>query len=279
MSGSPLEKIKSVFQKSSHVGKYSDSEKSYSNRSNSNGNSSVDSNSQLHEFEEPPLTPLSLSGYKSTTKHRLLNPELAEEIRQHIPSLLQINHKWQLLYSVEQSGTSLHTLYSNCHPLFGENMNRRRGYILVVQDTRKNIFGAYLNDYLRPLEGKYYYGNCDCFLWKLQKGKVMHLKSNNSTIRSHEGETARKEAHHGNDGREEEEVMNLKVFPYTSLNDFIIYSNNEFISVGSGDGKFGLWIDSNFEVGASDTVETFGNEPLSDHKKFHILGLEVWKVS
>lgn len=278
MSGSPLEKIKSVFQKSSLTHKNSDSERSYSNRSSSNGNSSIDSSSKMHEFEEPPLTPLVLSGYKPNTKHRLLNPGLAEEIRQHIPSLLQINHKWQLLYSVEQSGTSLHTLYSSCHPKFGENMNRRRGYILIVQDTRKNIFGAYLNDYLRPLDGKYYYGNCDCFLWKLEKGKVKHLKSNNSTIRSDREDMEVKARNQGEEG-EEEEVLNLKVFPYTSLNDFIIYSNNDFISVGSGDGKFGLWIDSNFEVGASDTVETFGNEPLSDQKKFHILGLEVWKVS
>lgn len=257
MSGSPLQKIKSVFQKSSS-GKNSESERSNSNTSNSN-------NSIIYEqFEEPPLTPLKLLGYKQTTKHKLLNNELAEEIRQHIPSLLQINHKWQLMYSIEQSGTSLQTLYSNLEPKFGENMNRRRGYILIIQDTRKNIFGAYLNDYLRPLDGKYYYGNCDCFLWKLEKGEVKHLMDHKEK---------EKESHH-----KHEDVYNLKVFSYTSLNDFIIYSNNDFISVGSGDGKFGLWIDSNFQVGASDTVDTFGNEPLSDRRKFHILGLEVWKI-
>lgn len=263
MSGSPLEKIKSVFQKSSLSSpKFSDSERSNSNTSNSN-------NSIIYEqFNEPPLTPLKLVGYKQTTKHRLLNNELAEEIRQHIPSLLQINHKWQLMYSIEQSGTSLNTLYSNLEPKFGENLNRRKGYILIVQDTRKNIFGAYLNDYLRPLDGKYYYGNCDCFLWKLEKGNVKNL-SNNKEFNSH---------NNNSDKNQDEYIYNLKVFPYTSLNDFIIYSNNDFISVGSGNGKFGLWIDSNFQVGASDTVDTFGNEPLSDRKKFHILGLEVWKI-
>ncbi|KAG0679362.1 oxidation resistance protein 1 [Pichia californica] len=262
MSGSPLQKIRSVFLKKTNSNHNSDSERSNSNRSQNNGNS----NSSIDdEFEEPPLTPLTLIGYKNATKHKLLTPELAEEIRHHIPSLLQINHNWKLLYSVEQSGTSLQTLYSNLQPKFGENTTRRRGYIMIVQDTHKNKFGAYLNDYLRPLDGKYYYGNCDCFLWKLEKGKVKHLSN-----RHHD---------HDHAHNEENEVYNLKVFPYTSLNDFIIYSNNDFISVGSGDGKFGLWIDSNFELGASDTVETFGNEPLSDHKKFHILGLEIWKIN
>lgn len=244
MSGHPLERIRSVFKRSSS--------------SNRDGGEQ-DRNSDFN-FDEPPLTPLELNGYKPNTKHRLLNNELAEEIRQHIPSLLQIGHTWELLYSIEQCGTSLHTLYHNCEPKLGENLNRRRGYLIVVQDKKKNLFGAYVNDYLRVLDGKYYYGNGDCFLWKLEKGKIKNLDAKPDSV-------------------EHEETMNLKVFPYTSLNDYIIYSNNDFISVGSGNGKFGLWIDSNLEIGASDSVETFGNEPLSEDKKFKILGLEVWKIT
>lgn len=244
MPGSPLQKFKSAFNKKIRPSSLS-----------SRSNSEMSSEHNL-SFEEPPLTPLELDGYKPSTRHRLLDVGLGEEIRQHIPSLLQISHNWKLLYSIEQSGTSLHTLYSNCGLKIGENPNRRRGYILVVQDTNKNKFGAYLNENLRPLDGKYYYGNGDCFLWKLEKGTIKDLDNNT----------------------EHEIDMNLKVFPYTSLNGFIIYSNHEFISVGSGNGKFGLWIDSNLSIGASDSVDTFGNEPLSDKRKFHILGLEIWKV-
>jgi hypothetical protein len=263
MSNSPLQKIRSVFKKSSTLSSInSNPNNSDSDDRDNASRSKSPMSTSFADFEEPPLTPLVLKGYKPGTKHRLLSPELAEEIRQHIPSLLQINHSWHLLYSIEQSGTSLQTLYSNCQPKFGENLNRRRGYILVVQDTHKNIFGAYLNDHLRNLDGKYYYGNGDCFLWKCEKGKMKHLDPVTKS------ETK---------GSPQDELV-LKVFPYTSLNDFIIYSNNNFISVGSGDGKFGLWIDSNLEIGASDTVETFGNEPLSDTKKFHILGLEVWRI-
>jgi hypothetical protein len=274
MPGSPLHQFNSIFKKKSLF------------LNKNNNKSSASNNSIMSEFEEPPLTPLKLKGYKESTKHRLLNIELAEGIRQHIPSILQISHHWQLLYSIEQSGTSLHTLYHNCEPKLAENINRRRGYILVVQDTRKNIFGAYLNDNLRVLDGKYYYGNGDCFLWKVEKGKIKHLNSTKTfdDIKNYKNGNLNKDEKEYKEYKEEEQEeeyyddINLKVFPYTSLNDFIIYSNNDFISVGSGNGKFGLWIDSNLEIGASDSVETFGNEPLSDTRKFHILGLEVWKV-
>lgn len=268
MPNSPLQKIRSAFKKSSTLSSISSNNSNNSSDSlerNQRSSSKPEMSNLFKDFEEPPLTPLELKGYKSSTKHKLLSPKLGEEIRQHIPSLLQINHTWHLLYSVEQSGTSLHTLYANCEPKYGENMNRRKGYILVVQDTHKNIFGAYLNDHLRCLDGKYYYGNGDCFLWKCEKGKMKHLDTDSST------------AEKTTSDNDDDELV-LKVFPYTSLNDFIIYSNNEFISVGSGDGKFGLWIDSNLEIGASDAVDTFGNEPLSDRRKFHILGLEVWKI-
>lgn len=209
------------------------------------------------DFEDPPLTPIQLIGRKPTSKHQILTECLAEELRQHVPSILQISHTWELLYSIEQSGTSLQTLYHNCHPKSNENLNRRRGFFIIVEDTRGNVFGAYINDHLRPLDRKYYYGNGDCFLWKIERGKVKNLDDN-----THSGKCS----------------LDLKVFPYTSMNDFIIYSNYNFFSIGSGDGKFGLWIDSNLQIGASDSVETFGNDRLSDHPKFNILGLEIWKI-
>lgn len=218
---------------------------------------------------EPPLTPLTLKGYKKSTKRQLLSHELAEDLRQHIPSVLQINHSWTLRYSIEQDGTSLNTLYERCKPQVGENMRKRKGYFIVVMDNHGSVFGAYVNDYLRPQDGKYYYGNGDCFLWKSEHYKIKRLVSNK------DGDLIK-------DDDDNQPVMEdnirLKVYPYTSINDFIIYSNHDFISIGSGGGKFGLWIDSSFLHGASDPVDTFGNEQLSEDEKFTILGLEIWKV-
>ncbi len=216
---------------------------------------------------EPPLTPLTLKGYKKSTKRQLLSHELAEDLRQHIPSVLQINHSWTLRYSIEQDGTSLNTLYERCKPQVGENIRKRKGYFIVVMDNYGGIFGAYINDYLHPQDGKYYYGNGDCFLWKSERYQVKRLTSNN------DGDILKND-----DQVKFEDSIRLKVYPYTSVNDFIIYSNHDFISIGSGNGKFGLWIDSSFLHGASDPVDTFGNEQLSKEEKFTVLGLEIWKV-
>ncbi|AOA62951.1 hypothetical protein PP7435_CHR2-1276 [Komagataella phaffii CBS 7435] len=210
-----------------------------------------------HPFD-PPLTGLELNGYKNTTKQRLLHKELAEDLRLHLPARLQVTHNWNLLYSLEQDGISLNTLYKKMRPLPSE-INKRYGYLLVIRDSHHNVFGAYVSDYLRPIERKQYYGNGECFLWKAEKDTVPNLVDL---------------------GRQEELDVQyrLKVFPYTSLNDFIIYTNYNSVSIGSGDGKFGLWIDGDLDKGASDPVDTFGNEKLSDESTFRIFGLEVWRI-
>ena len=37
-----------------------------------------------------------------------------------------------------------------------------------------------------------------------------------------------------------------------------------FLSVGGGDGHYGLWLDDTMERGISSSCPTFGNEPLSE---------------
>jgi len=84
-------------------------------------------------FQPPPLTPLSLHGYKEGTKGdaKLLSPQLAEEIRLLVPPRLQLCDVWKLAYSLERDGVSLSTLYAMCEPYRG----KRGGYVLVVRDT------------------------------------------------------------------------------------------------------------------------------------------------
>lgn len=73
--------------------------------------------------------------------------------------------------------------------------------------------------------------------------------------------------------------IRFKAFPYSGVNDFMIYCQRDYLSVGGGDGRYGLWLDHDLETGISDTCLTFGNEPLSDEgKKFDVLGVEVWYV-
>ena len=73
--------------------------------------------------------------------------------------------------------------------------------------------------------------------------------------------------------------IRFKAFPYSGVNDFMIYCETGMLSVGGGDGRYGLWLDDTLDHGISETCPTFGNEPLSEEgRKFEVLGVEVWYV-
>jgi hypothetical protein len=58
-----------------------------------------------------------------------------------------------------------------------------------------------------------------------------------------------------------------------------MYCEAGYLSIGGGDGHYGLWLDAGLEKGISSTCLTFGNEPLSEEgEKFEILGVEMWSI-
>jgi hypothetical protein len=61
---------------------------------------------------------------------KLLTRALAEEIRLLVPARSQLVEEWRLVFSLEQDGVSLATLYEKCEDLRG----KRGGYVLVVKD-------------------------------------------------------------------------------------------------------------------------------------------------
>ncbi|EHY58537.1 oxidation resistance protein 1 [Exophiala dermatitidis] len=75
------------------------------------------------------------------------------------------------------------------------------------------------------------------------------------------------------------EHIRFKAFPYSGVNDFLIYCESNYLSIGGGDGHYGLWLDDQLNNGVSETCPTFGNEPLSDEgRTFEVLGVEVWYI-
>ena len=88
-------------------------------------------------FQPPPLTPLTLNGYKSSTPQsaKLLTRALAEEIRLLVPPRLQLVDEWNLTYSLEQNGVSLATLYEKCDDYRG----KRGGFVLVIRDGNGGV--------------------------------------------------------------------------------------------------------------------------------------------
>lgn len=88
-------------------------------------------------FQPPPLYPVTLKGYNQSTSEsaRLLSRALAEEIRLLVPARLQLCEDWNLVYSLEEDGVSLGTLYKKCDELRG----LRNGFVLVVRDGEGGV--------------------------------------------------------------------------------------------------------------------------------------------
>ncbi|KAI5837365.1 TLD-domain-containing protein [Morchella snyderi] len=200
-------------------------------------------------FTPPPLAPLQITGYVPSTNSRLLSRALAEEIRLLLPPRLQLHENWTLAYSLEQHGVSLATLYRR---------GMKGSFVLVVKDSAGGIFGAFVNEPFHP-SGRYY-GTGECFLWKASILPTQKSASGTSTP-------------------DNTDRIRFKAFPYSGINDYMILCDNTSLSVGGGDGKYGLWLDDIFEKGVSQSCMTFGNEPLSeDGEKFEVIGVELWRI-
>lgn len=83
----------------------------------------------------------------------------------------------------------------------------------------------------------------------------------------------------------------VRSFRWSGSNDYLILSDSPaFLSLGGGNGTFGLWLDGNFDKGFSTTCPTFGNEVLCSkayeregtdgrrEAKFDIQAVECWAV-
>ncbi|KAH0548658.1 hypothetical protein GP486_007799 [Trichoglossum hirsutum] len=238
-------------------------------------------------FQPPPLASLVLQGYDSNTptSAQLLSRALAEEIRLLIPPRLQLAEDWSLVYSLEQNGTSLATMYKNCEGLVGS----KGGFVLVVRDSSGGVFGSFLTN--APSPSPHYYGTGECFLWKasivsplanlpLPPSSDTTNLTRSTTISNGNG-TLSPPLSNGMSitGQTTPGHLRFKAFPYSGINDYMILCDQRYLSVGGGDGHYGLWLDDTFEKGISSRSLTFGNEPLSDvGEKFNILGVELWHI-
>lgn len=277
-------------------------------------------------FRPPPLEPLILHGYRESTQSsaRLLTPVVAEEIRAMIPERLRIAEDWHLVYSLEQDGASLSTLYQKCRHYEG----RRAGFVLVVRDQEGGVslsvcssgafdirlwlgsggvcshirtrtrarahqrcsssqpwankvflqtFGAYLSEYPRPAPS--YFGNGECFLWRASTLASLPLPPSADAANLSRSTTLAPRVPPGSGTCTPSDSIRFKAFPYSGLNDCYINCENGFLSVGSGGGHYGLWLDDSLDIGHSSQCDTFGNEPLSDAgEKFGVWGVEIWAL-
>ncbi|KAL9586130.1 MAG: hypothetical protein Q9212_001111 [Teloschistes hypoglaucus] len=271
-------------------------------------------------FQPPPLTPLILNPADASPSSVILTRVLAEEIRLLVPPRLQLAESWSLVYSLEEDGVSLTTLYNK---LASPSVPKVNSFVLVVKDGAGGIFGAYLTDPPHPSAS--YYGTGECFLWRssiLPQSAILaslppppsapesaSLGRSTTIVSPTSSSSSRKPSQHQllspasasasstslhlntTNGRTPSpapttsgtstptERIRFKAFPYSGINDYLIFCEQGFLSVGGGDGRYGLWLDGVLERGISSSCMTFGNEGLSEEgEKFEVVGVEVWCV-
>lgn len=177
---------------------------------------------------------------------KLLNKALAEEIRLLVPPRLQLVDEWSLMYSLEQNGVSLATLYKNADDYRG----KRGGFVLVVKDGSGSLFGAYLSD--APHPSSHFYGNGECFLWRAHVLKSLPDLSNlppppsadttNATRMTTIATTKPKSdtlsppasGQASRSGTSTPERIRFKAFPYSGVNDYMIFCEHSYLSIGGG---------------------------------------------
>jgi len=71
----------------------------------------------------------------------------------------------------------------------------------------------------------------------------------------------------------------VKLYLWKQTNYFFINSTNEYVSVGSGGGTYGLWFDQQMLHGRSQVCETFKNDILSTQENFEIVDMELWSFT
>ncbi|XP_077804698.1 TLD domain-containing protein 2 isoform X6 [Macaca mulatta] len=70
-----------------------------------------------------------------------------------------------------------------------------------------------------------------------------------------------------------------QVFKWTGSNSFFVKGDLDSLMMGSGSGRFGLWLDGDLFHGGSSPCATFNNEVLARREQFCVQELEAWLLS
>ncbi|EIW66885.1 hypothetical protein TREMEDRAFT_72262 [Tremella mesenterica DSM 1558] len=188
-----------------------------------------------------------LTGRREGT-HQLLNQTIADKLRACLPPRQRLASQWQLLFSLDQHGASLSSLYRLVTTHIPNNPSSTN--LLLVRDGDNHVFGVYIAEHIQKKEGTYY-GSGECFLFKFRDDDSAPC-----------------------------------VFRWTGRNQYFALCETNYVSFGGGNGTYGLLLDSTFTRNSTATCPTFDNEVLCHDgivysekpTSFDCLGVEVWAI-
>ncbi|XP_022824972.1 oxidation resistance protein 1 isoform X15 [Spodoptera litura] len=193
--------------------------------------------------------------------------EHREKLCSVLPARAQ-GYMWQLAFSTSQHGFSLASMYRKMQRVDSP-------VLLVIQDTDNNVFGALTSCALHPSE--HFYGTGESLLFAFQCSGEEARRQSQAAIE------AAKDKDNKDDATKDEKEdhpppvkTKFKYWGWTGDNMYFIRGSNDNISIGAGDGKFGLWLDGDLYLGRTQRCKTYGNEPLSTREDFIVKIMECW---
>eukprot|EP01134_Creolimax_fragrantissima_P007728 CFRG7728T1 len=112
------------------------------------------------------------------------------------------------------------------------------GCIIFIKDSHDDVFGGFTT--IIPSVSEHYVGTGQSFLFKC--------------------------------------YPDFKAFHWTYSNRFFMKCSEGSLHMGSGEGRYGLWIEESLTYGHSEPCDTYNNEMLSSTADFKILAIEIWGV-
>ncbi|XP_063394516.1 oxidation resistance protein 1 isoform X11 [Cydia fagiglandana] len=200
--------------------------------------------------------------------------EHREKLCSVLPARAQ-GYMWSLAFSTSQHGFSLASMYRKMQRVDSP-------VLLVIQDTQNNVFGALTSCALHPSE--HFYGTGESLLFSFQR--VDERRASTEEPRSPPAPAAAAapaialpdvtvDADEKHDQTPPVKTK-FKYWGWTGDNMYFIRGSNDNISIGAGDGKFGLWLDGDLYLGRTQRCTTYGNEPLTTREDFIVKIMECW---
>ncbi|XP_068628973.1 nuclear receptor coactivator 7 isoform X3 [Battus philenor] len=177
-------------------------------------------------------------------------------------------YMWSLAFSTSQHGFSLASMYRKMQRVDSP-------VLLVIQDTDNNVFGALTSCALRPSE--HFYGTGESLLFSFQRVKEDPRRQSHPALEEIKDKDIKEEEK--KDEKEDEAApvkTKFKYWGWTGDNMYFIRGSNDNISIGAGDGKFGIWLDGDLYLGRTQRCTTYGNEPLTTREDFIVKIMECW---
>lgn len=225
---------------------------------------------------------------------------LAGQLQAVLPARLQLGRGWRLVYSTDQHGISLQTLYDRVGRSMTQSsasrMAAREGWLRGASSATATAMSADGGSTLSSSGalGEATQASASATDRMPRSGLAMHdaglvlavQDTDGNVFGSFINEPIKPQPHYFGSGQSFlwktvkvpdrtsgegvfEAGRMLKIFPWSGRNLYACLAQGSSLAFGGGpDGRYGLWLDDELENGVSDVSVTFDNDPLADTTAF-----------